>query len=236
MHPYASTDEALTDVLCLSKRMSFKNSIAGLPLGGGKSVINADPSRATKPDLLRAFSRHVQDLGGRYWAASAANHALGRYDLSGGRVTVQGLGQTGGDLCRQLHEVGTKQIVADVNEMAPRGMLERFGATPVAPDAIHAQDVDSIAPSSMNDGINDFTLPDIKARAICGLANNQLAELRHRAALQERCITYVPDYAIDPAAEGVSQGAPYDLIAGPVAQVCDVTFDQVARSEQAIMF
>ena len=69
MHPYASTDEALTDVLRLSKGMSYKSSVAGLPLGGGKCVIIADPSRADKPELLRAFSKHVQSLNGRYWTA-----------------------------------------------------------------------------------------------------------------------------------------------------------------------
>jgi len=69
MYPYATIDDALTDVLRLSKGMTYKNAIAGLPLGGGKCVIVADPSRADKPDLLRAFSRHVQALGGRYWTA-----------------------------------------------------------------------------------------------------------------------------------------------------------------------
>ncbi len=69
MYPYATIDEALTDVLRLSKGMTYKNAIAGLPLGGGKCVIVADPSRADKPDLLRAISRHVQALGGRYWTA-----------------------------------------------------------------------------------------------------------------------------------------------------------------------
>lgn len=66
MYPYESVDAALTDVLRLSRGMSYKNAVAGLPLGGGKCVIIADPSRPEKPNLLRAFSRHVQSLGGRY--------------------------------------------------------------------------------------------------------------------------------------------------------------------------
>ena len=243
MHPYASADDALTDVLRLSKGMSYKNSVAGLPLGGGKSVIIADPSRSDKADLLRAFSKHVQDLGGRYWTAidvgvgpadadilaencdyifarasqyeagfnpslftalggfvgvkAAAKHALGRDDLAGLRVAVQGLGQTGGDLCRQLDEVGAELVVADVSEDAVREMVQRVGATPVEPDAIHAQDVDIFAPCAMGGGINDATLPHIRAKAICGLANNQLAESRHGGALQSRGITYVPDYVVN---------------------------------------
>ena len=53
MHPYASEAEALTDVLRLSKGMTYKNAIAGLPLGGGKCVIIADPCSPQKPELLR---------------------------------------------------------------------------------------------------------------------------------------------------------------------------------------
>ena len=49
--------------------MSYKNAVAGLPLGGGKSVIIADPDSPDKADLLRAFSRHIQCLHGRYWTA-----------------------------------------------------------------------------------------------------------------------------------------------------------------------
>jgi len=69
MHAYASTEDALTDVLRLSKGMSYKSSAAGLPLGGGKAVIIADPASANKKELLRAFSLHVQSLAGRYWTA-----------------------------------------------------------------------------------------------------------------------------------------------------------------------
>jgi leucine dehydrogenase len=50
MHPYASEEDALTDVLRLSRGMSYKNAMANLPLGGGKCVIIADPSRADKAE------------------------------------------------------------------------------------------------------------------------------------------------------------------------------------------
>ena len=69
MHAYENEDAALADVLRLSKGMSYKNAMANLPLGGGKCVIIADPSTPGKADLLRAFSKHVQSLSGRYWTA-----------------------------------------------------------------------------------------------------------------------------------------------------------------------
>jgi len=66
---YARDDDALTDALRLSRGMSYKNAMAGLPLGGGKAVILADESRAKSPDLLHAFGKAVDGLGGRYVTA-----------------------------------------------------------------------------------------------------------------------------------------------------------------------
>jgi leucine dehydrogenase len=66
---YEDPAEALTDALRLSRGMSYKNAMAGLPLGGGKSVILADPGQRKPPELLHAFGRAVQGLGGRYITA-----------------------------------------------------------------------------------------------------------------------------------------------------------------------
>jgi len=66
---YANGEEALTDALRLSRGMSYKNAMAGLPLGGGKSVILADEARTKTPDLLHAFGKAVDQLSGRYVTA-----------------------------------------------------------------------------------------------------------------------------------------------------------------------
>ena len=68
-HPYASTRDALRDVLNLSRGMSYKAALAGLDLGGGKAVIIGDPKTSKSEALLRAYGRHVQSLGGRYYTA-----------------------------------------------------------------------------------------------------------------------------------------------------------------------
>jgi valine dehydrogenase (NAD+) len=68
-YPYASEQAALDDVLRLSKGMAYKNAVAGLELGGGKAVIIGDPSTDKTPDLLRAYGRFVESLGGRYVTA-----------------------------------------------------------------------------------------------------------------------------------------------------------------------
>jgi valine dehydrogenase (NAD+) len=68
-HPYASEEDALADVLHLSRAMSYKNALAGLDHGGGKAVILGDPNRDKTEVLLRAYGRFVQSLGGRYITA-----------------------------------------------------------------------------------------------------------------------------------------------------------------------
>lgn len=69
MYPYVSDEEALTDVLRLSRGMTYKSAMARLPLGGGKSVIIGDPRSQKTPELLRAFGRYLERLGGAYIAA-----------------------------------------------------------------------------------------------------------------------------------------------------------------------
>ena len=243
MHPYKSEQEALTDVLRLSKGMTYKSSVAGLPLGGGKCVIIADPNDPKKPELLRAFAAHVQSLAGRYWTAidigvgpkdadvlaercdyifarasqyepgfnpseftalggfmgikAVADAVFERSDLKGLRVAIQGLGATGYALSGHLHNAGAELVVADVRTDAVERAVNAFGSTPADPDQIHAADVDIFAPCALGAGLNDQTIPEIKAKAICGLANNQLAEDRHGEALRQAGIAYVPDYVVN---------------------------------------
>lgn len=76
MYPYASEAEALTDALRLARGMSYKSALAGLPLGGGKSVILGDPRRDKTPALLRAMGEAIERLGGRYVGAEDSGTAV----------------------------------------------------------------------------------------------------------------------------------------------------------------
>ncbi|MCH8552610.1 MAG: amino acid dehydrogenase [Natronospirillum sp.] len=68
-YPYATDEEAIRDVLRLSRGMTYKSAMARLPLGGGKSVIIGDPRKDKTKELLHAFGRGLNALGGRYIAA-----------------------------------------------------------------------------------------------------------------------------------------------------------------------
>jgi leucine dehydrogenase len=69
MWPYPDDQAAIDDALRLSRAMSHKNAMAGLELGGGKTVIIGDPMRDKTPALFEAVGRAIERLGGRYWAA-----------------------------------------------------------------------------------------------------------------------------------------------------------------------
>lgn len=80
-YPYDDEGEALADVLRLSRGMTYKNALAGLDLGGAKSVIIGDPTEVKSEALLRAFGRFVDTLGGRYIAACDVGTVVGDMDL-----------------------------------------------------------------------------------------------------------------------------------------------------------
>jgi leucine dehydrogenase len=69
MYAYASEEDALFDVLRLSRGMTYKSALAGLPFGGGKSVIMGNPRADKTPALLEAMGDFIHSLGGRYVAA-----------------------------------------------------------------------------------------------------------------------------------------------------------------------
>lgn len=96
IYPYASEAEALTDVLRLSRGMTYKSALADLPLGGGKAVIIADPRREKTPSMLQAMGRLVESLGGRYITAedSGTDEADMRI-IRSETLHVSGLGHDG---------------------------------------------------------------------------------------------------------------------------------------------
>jgi leucine dehydrogenase len=243
MWDYKSEEEALKDVVRLSRGMTYKAVMAGLALGGGKSVIIGDPKKLKSQAFFRAFGRFVESLGGRYitaedvnikvqdmeyvametkavtgiggiggsgdpspvtalgvyWGIKAAvQHKLGKESLAGVRVGVQGVGSVGSWLCKYLNDDGAKLVVGDIRKESVDRMVELYGAETADANAIHKEDVDVFAPCALGAGLNDETIPQIKATIVAGAANNQLAdEDKHGRQLLERGILYAPDYVIN---------------------------------------
>ncbi len=241
MWPYASEDEALTDVLRLSRAMTYKHALADTGQGGGKAVVIGDARTDKTPQLMYALGRFIDMLGGRYVTAedvgtsvadmvevrratrhvagyhegargdpspataygvlcgikAAVRHKLGRADLGGLKVAVQGLGHVGHALCGYLHEAGARLFVADIDDAALARAVEAYSAVAAAPGEIHGVDADVFAPCALGGVLNDATIPEIKATVVAGAANNQLARPGHGRELARRGILYAPDYVIN---------------------------------------
>jgi leucine dehydrogenase len=96
---YAKDEEALTDALRLSRGMSYKNAMAGLPLGGGKSVILADANKTKTPELLHAFGKAVDALGGHYVTAEDVGiNVADMIEIARSTKYVAGLPNSAGDV------------------------------------------------------------------------------------------------------------------------------------------
>ena len=87
--------------------------------------------------------------------------------------------------------------IADVDERAVAQLVDRHSISAVDPSLIHAQDVDVFSPCALGAVLNDTTIPELKARAVCGLANNQLERPDHGKQLFDRNIVYVPDFVVN---------------------------------------
>ena len=96
---YEDEGAALTDALRLSRGMSYKNAMAGLPLGGGKSVILANAERTKTPELLHAFGKAVDQLCGRYVTAEDVGMSVhDMIEVARATSYVAGLPNTQGDV------------------------------------------------------------------------------------------------------------------------------------------
>ena len=128
---------------------------------------------------------------------AAVAHKLGRDDLAGVRVGVQGLGHVGYHLCRHLHQAGAGLHVADIDQDAVARAVSEFAAEAVDPAAIHSLDVDVYAPCALGGVLNPGSIPQIRASVVAGAANNQLLLDSDGRLLAERGILYAPDYVIN---------------------------------------
>ncbi|RBP44940.1 Leu/Phe/Val dehydrogenase [Garciella nitratireducens] len=121
---YETEEDAILDVLRLSRGMTYKNSVAGLNLGGGKAVIIGDPDKIKSEELFRAYGRYVESLGGRYITAEDMNtttkdmdiiheeteHVVGLEGKSGNPSPVTAYGVFRGLLAAVEEAFGTKDL------------------------------------------------------------------------------------------------------------------------------
>lgn len=283
---YPTEADAIDDVVRLGQGMSYKAAHAGLPHGGGKSVILAPPD-LDKPGFDRkklfvAFGRFIEGLGGRYVTAedsgtspsdmnvirtvtkhvlgaspehggggdpspftalgcrrgieAVAELVLGKKDLSGLHVAIQGVGHVGYYLAKELAQLGCKLTIADIDEARADVAVKELGATKVGIDEILEVECDLLAPCALGGAITEEGAGKVRCKAIAGAANNQLRTPAAGEKLAARGIFYAPDYIINGgglihvAAEFAK--TPIDVSTAKVNQVYDSIRDIILRCKK----
>lgn len=245
---YPADEQAMDDALRLSRAMSYKCALAGLPCGGGKAVIIGDTATLKSDRLLRSYGRFLNRIGSTFatgedvgisvqdvetirevtpfvggtskdgagdpsvHTAVGVMHGLravlkwqfSRDSFADVSVAIQGLGAVGWNLAERLHAQGARLTVADIRPEKVARAVTVFGAQAISPALIHRAEVDIFSPCALGGIISAATVGEIRARAVAGAANNQLAAPAAGAALAAAGILYAPDYVLN--AGGVISG------------------------------
>lgn len=125
------------------------------------------------------------------------NRKFGNEEVGNYSYAVQGLGHVGMEFVKLLKERGAKIFVTDINQKLVDQAVSEYGAEAVAPDEIYDVDADVYSPCALGATVNEETVPRLKAKVICGSANNQLANNEIGDELGNRGILYAPDYAVN---------------------------------------
>lgn len=182
---YTGTDMGTTmeDFVMASKETNFINGLPEVFGGGGDSSI------PTSKGVL-------------YGLKATNQYLFGSDELGGKTYAIQGLGKVGLKVAEQLIEAGGYLYVNDINEDALDAIKNQADdkngyVKVVGKDDIHRTEADIFVPCAMGGIINDRTVLDIRARAIVGSANNQLADERYAQELKDKNVLLAPDYMVN---------------------------------------
>ncbi len=186
---YVTAEDVGTNTDDMAHIFSRTRFITCIPpeLGG-----SGNPSEPTATGVLRGMEAALSFLDGG--------------TLTGRTVVVQGMGNVGRPLIRMLFEKGVARIIAcDISEQRVEQAKREFApfqleARVISPgdDEILFSDCDIIAPCATGAVLNPRTIPHIRAKIVCGAANNQLEDSERDDVLLFECgIIYVPDFLVN---------------------------------------
>jgi leucine dehydrogenase len=179
---YVTAEDVGASVADMELIASETPYVSGLP----RTAVDSDGNPAPKTAL------------GVYLGLKAAvEFQLGRSELRGVTIAVQGLGGVGYELCKFLAADLATLCVSDMRQELVQRAVAEFSARAVDIDAILAEPVDVLAPCALGAVFNAETIGKLKTRIIAGAANNQLATSADGARLFAAGILYAPDYVIN---------------------------------------
>jgi leucine dehydrogenase len=156
--------------------------VSGLPVA--KGMAGGDPGPFTAYGIYLGIK-------------AAVRHKLGRNDVAGVHVAIQGAGSVGGGVARLLAKDGARLTLADVDGAKARTLAGELGGAAVPADAIMATACDVLSPCALGAILDDKSIAALDCAVVAGGANNQLARAGHGKLLAERGILYAPDYVIN---------------------------------------
>jgi leucine dehydrogenase len=223
---------------------AFGRAVASL---GGRYFCAEDVGiHAADLAIIREVTPHVVGLPGEDPSPStglgvfvaireAVRHRLGRTDLEGLGVAVQGVGDVGFALCEHLHRAGARLVIAEVDPQRLQRAVDAFGAEVVRPDRVIDADVEVLAPCALGEVIDAPSVDRLRAAIICGGANNILADPSLALRLHQRHVLFVPDHLSNSggvmAVAAAREGWPAERLAARVqglAQTCAQVFREAA--------
>ena len=154
--------------------------VTGLEGPGG----SGDPSPMTAYGVVQAMGAVLEELDGDS-------------TLAGKRVVVDGVGHVGTHLARLLAETGARVAVADVNPERVDALVREIGVEALRVEHALKEPCEILAPCALGGVLNEKTIPRLQCRAVCGAANNQLADAADDDALARRGILYAPDFVVN---------------------------------------
>lgn len=204
---YVTAEDVGTSVDDMEEVATVSRHVAGRRRVDGRA--GGDPSPWTAEGVFLSIQESARLVFGR--------------DVGELSVAVQGTGNVGAELCRKLADAGARLLIADPNGARRDRLQHILGARVIAPDEIVTAEVDIFAPCALGGVLDGAAAAAMKARLVCGGANNQLASPDVARLLLQRGITYVPDYVanaggiINVAAEYI--GEDDRKVAGRVAEI-----------------
>lgn len=172
---------------------------------------------------------------------AAVRHVLGTDDLAGRRVVLQGVGDVGAPLARDLAAAGATVLLSDLDAGRAEALARELGGEVVAPDAVYETACDVFAPCAVGATVNAQTIPRLACRIVAGSANNQLGEAADAERLHARGILYAPDYIINGGgatafghlAEGERDEAVLMAKVDRIEEVLDAIFREAAEKNES---
>jgi leucine dehydrogenase len=146
--------------------------------------VNKDPSPLTAIGIRRGIE-------------AAVKYQLQRDSLKDLHVAIQGVGNVGYHLAKELHQHGAKLTISDIKPDTTNRIAKEFHALALPPDEIHKVVCDVFAPCALSNAVSFKNIHEIKAPIVAGSANNQLESPELATQLKDKGILYAPDYVIN---------------------------------------